>query len=84
MREIARRYLGAIQKNLATYGKSLEYTEAALKTLSEMGFSLKSGPDSSSDGSMSGSRFPSPSTGKRGFQFRVETLEGELSVSWNS
>jgi ATP-dependent Clp protease ATP-binding subunit ClpA len=84
VREIARRYLGAIQKNLATYGKSLEYTEAALKTLSEMGFSLKYGARFLKRRIDERIKIPITLHWKEGVQFRVETLEGELSVSWNS
>jgi ATP-dependent Clp protease ATP-binding subunit ClpA len=84
VKEIARRYLGAIEKNLATYGKSLEYTEAALETLAEMGFSLKYGARFLKRRIDERIKIPITLHWKEGAQFRVEALEGEPSVSWNS
>jgi ATP-dependent Clp protease ATP-binding subunit ClpC len=84
VKEIARRYLGAIEKTLATYGKSLEYTEAALETLSEMGFSLKYGARFLKRRIDERIKIPMTLHWKEGTQFRVEVLGGELSVSWNS
>ena len=84
VREIARRYLGTIQKNLAAYGKSLEFTEEALKTLSEIGFSLKYGARFLKRRIDERIKLPLTLHWKEGNHFRAEVLAGELSVSWNS
>lgn len=43
VREITQRYLGRIRQSLASQGKSFVFTEAALESLVEIGFSLKYG-----------------------------------------
>jgi ATP-dependent Clp protease ATP-binding subunit ClpA len=82
--KIAGRYLEGIQKNLATYGKSMEYTEAALKTLAEIGFSLKYGARFLKRRIDERVKIPLTLHWNEGSQFRVEVLEGELNVRWNS
>ena len=82
--KIAGRYLGGIQKNLATYGKSLEYTEAALKTLAEIGFSLKYGARFLKRRIDERVKIPITLHWNEGSRFRVDVLEGELTVRWDS
>jgi ATP-dependent Clp protease ATP-binding subunit ClpA len=82
--KIAGRYLEGIQKNLATYDKSLEYTEAALKTLAEIGFSLKYGARFLKRRIDERVKIPLTLHWNEGSRFRVDVLEGELTVRWNS
>jgi ATP-dependent Clp protease ATP-binding subunit ClpC len=82
--KIAGRYLEGIQKSLGTYGKSLEYTEAALKTLAEIGFSLKYGARFLKRRIDERVKIPLTLHWNEGSRFRVDVLEGELTVRWNS
>jgi ATP-dependent Clp protease ATP-binding subunit ClpC len=82
VREITRRYLEAIQKSLAAYEKSLHFSEAALQTLGEIGFSLKYGARFLKRRVDERVKIPITLHWNDGSHFSLEVVEGELTVSW--
>jgi ATP-dependent Clp protease ATP-binding subunit ClpA len=82
VREITRRYLEAIQKNLAGHEKSLHFSEAALQTLAEIGFSLKYGARFLKRRVDERVKIPITLHWNEGSHFSLEVVEGELTVSW--
>ncbi|MGA2958472.1 MAG: ATP-dependent Clp protease ATP-binding subunit [Thermodesulfobacteriota bacterium] len=82
VREITRRYLEAIQKNLAAHEKSLHFSEAALQTLAEIGFSLKYGARFLKRRVDERVKIPITLHWNEGSRFSLEVVEGELTVSW--
>jgi ATP-dependent Clp protease ATP-binding subunit ClpA len=82
VREITRRYLEAIQKSLAAHEKSLHFSEAALQTLAEIGFSLKYGARFLKRRVDERVKIPITLHWNEGSHFSLEVVEGELTVSW--
>lgn len=82
VQEITRRYLEAIQKNLAVHEKSLHFSEAALQILAEIGFSLKYGARFLKRRVDERVKIPITLHWNEGSRFSLEVVEGELTVSW--
>ncbi len=81
--EIARRYLGAVQKSLLPYGKSLQFTEGALKTLAESGFSLKYGARFLKRRIDEQVKIPITLHWQEGSRFSIDAREGHVAVTWD-
>ena len=84
VKEIARRYLERIQDNLKDYGKTLRYDDAALESLVEIGFSLKYGARFLKRRIDEQIKIPITLHWKDSSEFRVERVEGQLLVRWQS
>jgi ATP-dependent Clp protease ATP-binding subunit ClpA len=82
VQEISRVYLRGIQGHLTANGKSLHFTEAALKTLAEIGFSLKYGARFLKRRIDERVKIPITLHWNEGNEFSVDVLDGELAVSW--
>jgi ATP-dependent Clp protease ATP-binding subunit ClpA len=81
--EIARRYLGAVQKSLLPYGKSLQFTEEALKTLAASGFSLKYGARFLKRRIDEQVKIPLTLHWQEGSRFSIDVREGHVAVTWD-
>jgi ATP-dependent Clp protease ATP-binding subunit ClpA len=84
VREITQRYLGRIQQNLASQGKSFTYTPAALQALVEIGFSLKYGARFLKRRIDERVKIPITLHWKEGSAFFADAPHGELTVTWAS
>jgi ATP-dependent Clp protease ATP-binding subunit ClpC len=80
--EITRRYLKRIQQNLALAGKSFQYTEAAVKTLAEIGFSLKYGARFLKRRIDEQVKIPLTLHWKEGEEFSADAQGGKLTLTW--
>jgi ATP-dependent Clp protease ATP-binding subunit ClpA len=84
VQEITRRYLIGIQKHLEAQGKSLNFSEAALKNLAEVGFSLKYGARFLKRRVDEQVKIPVTLHWNEGSHFTLELVEGELRVTWKA
>lgn len=84
VREITQRYLGRIRQNLASQGKSFVFTEAALESLVEIGFSLKYGARFLKRRIDERVKIPITLHWKEGSAFFVDAPNGQVTVSWAS
>ena len=84
VKEITLRYLGRIQQNLASQGKSFTYTAAALETLVEIGFSLKYGARFLKRRIDERVKIPITLHWKEGSAFFADANNGEMTVTWAS
>ena len=82
--EIAKRYLAGVHKSLATYGKSLQFSEAALKILAESGFSLKYGARFLKRRIDEQVKIPITLHWQDGSRFTIEAREGNPTLTWDS
>jgi len=82
VQEITRRYLELIQKNLADHEKSLHFSEAALRSLAEIGFNLKYGARFLKRRVDERVKIPITLHWNEGSRFSLEIVGGELTVSW--
>ena len=81
--EIARRYLAAVHKSLVTYGKSLQFSEAALKILAESGFSLKYGARFLKRRIDEQVKIPITLHWQEGSRFTIDAREGRAALTWD-
>jgi ATP-dependent Clp protease ATP-binding subunit ClpA len=84
VREITQRYLGRIRQSLASQGKSFVFTEAALESLVEIGFSLKYGARFLKRRIDERVKIPITLHWKEGSAFFVDAPNGQVTVSWAS
>jgi len=84
VREITQRYLERIRQSLASQGKSLVFTEAALESLVEIGFSLKYGARFLKRRIDERVKIPITLHWKEGSAFLVDAPNGQVTVSWTS
>ncbi|MBU1206096.1 MAG: ATP-dependent Clp protease ATP-binding subunit [Proteobacteria bacterium] len=84
VREITQRYLGRIRQSLASQGKSMVFTEAALESLVETGFSLKYGARFLKRRIDERVKIPITLHWKEGSAFFVDAPNGQVTVSWAS
>jgi ATP-dependent Clp protease ATP-binding subunit ClpA len=84
VKEIAQRYLGRIHQNLASQGKSFEFTAAALEALVEIGFSLKYGARFLKRRIDERVKIPITLHWKEGATFFVDAINGQVTVTWAS
>jgi len=84
VREITQRYLGRIRQSLASQGKSFVFTEAALESLVEIGFSLKYGARFLKRRIDERVKIPITLHWKEGSAFFVDAPNGQVTVSWTS
>jgi ATP-dependent Clp protease ATP-binding subunit ClpA len=84
VREITQRYLGRIRQSLASQGKSFVFTEAALESLVEIGFSLKYGARFLKRRIDERVKIPITLHWKEGSAFFVDANNGEMTVTWTS
>lgn len=84
VKEITLRYLGRIQKYLASQGKSFTYTAPALEALVEIGFSLKYGARFLKRRIDERVKIPITLHWKEGSAFFVDANNGEMTVTWAS
>jgi ATP-dependent Clp protease ATP-binding subunit ClpA len=84
VREITQRYLGRIRQSLASQGKSFVFTEAALDSLVEIGFSLKYGARFLKRRIDERVKIPITLHWKEGSAFFVDAPNGQVTVSWAS
>ncbi|MCJ7492921.1 MAG: type VI secretion system ATPase TssH, partial [Deltaproteobacteria bacterium] len=84
VREITQRYLGRIRQSLASQGKSFVFTEAALESLVEIGFSLKYGARFLKRRIDERVMIPITLHWKEGSAFFVDAPNGQVTVSWTS
>ena len=84
VREITQRYLGRIRQSLASQGKSFVFTEAALESLVEIGFSLKYGARFLKRRIDERVKIPITLHWKEGSAFLVDAPNGQVTVSWTS
>lgn len=82
VKEITRRYLDQIGRNLASQGKTLAYTDAALEALAEIGFSLKYGARFLKRRIDERVKMPITLHWKEGARFQLDARGGDLSVTW--
>jgi ATP-dependent Clp protease ATP-binding subunit ClpA len=82
VREITQRYLGRIRQSLASQGKSFVFTEAALESLVEIGFSLKYGARFLKRRIDERVKIPITLHWKEGSAFFVDAPNGQVTVSW--
>lgn len=83
VKEIARRYLNRIQENLANFGKSFQFTEAALDLIVEIGFSLKYGARFLKRRIDEKIKIPLTLHWKEGSRFIADVQDKEIVVSWS-
>ena len=84
VREITQRYLERIRQSLASQGKSFVFTEAALESLVEIGFSLKYGARFLKRRIDERVKIPITLHWKEGSAFFVDAPNGQVTVSWTS
>jgi len=84
VRKITQRYLGRIRQSLASQGKSFVFTEAALESLVEIGFSLKYGARFLKRRIDERVKIPITLHWKEGSAFFVDAPNGQVTVSWTS
>jgi ATP-dependent Clp protease ATP-binding subunit ClpA len=84
VREITQRYLGRIRQSLASQGKSFVFTEAALESLVEIGFSLKYGARFLKRRIDERVKIPITLHWKEGATFFVDAINGQVTVTWAS
>jgi len=84
VREITQRYLERIRQSLASQGKSFVFTEAALESLVEIGFSLKYGARFLKRRIDERVKIPITLHWKEGSAFLVDAPNGQVTVSWTS
>jgi len=84
VREITQRYLGRIRQSLTSQGKSMVFTEAALESLVEIGFSLKYGARFLKRRIDERVKIPITLHWKEGSAFFVDAPNGRVTVSWAS
>lgn len=84
VREITQQYLGRIRQSLASQGKSFVFTEAALESLVEIGFSLKYGARFLKRRIDERVKIPITLHWKEGSAFFVDAPNGQVTVSWAS
>ncbi|MFH1758576.1 MAG: ATP-dependent Clp protease ATP-binding subunit [Pseudomonadota bacterium] len=84
VREITQRYLGRIRQSLTSQGKSMVFTEAALESLVEIGFSLKYGARFLKRRIDERVKIPITLHWKEGSAFFVDAPNGQVTVSWSS
>jgi ATP-dependent Clp protease ATP-binding subunit ClpA len=84
VREITQRYLGRIRQSLASQGKSFVFTEAALESLVEIGFSLKYGARFLKRRIDERVKIPITLHWKEGSAFFVDAPNGQVTISWAS
>jgi ATP-dependent Clp protease ATP-binding subunit ClpA len=84
VREITQRYLGRIRQSLASQGKSFVFTEAALESLVEIGFSLKYGARFLKRRIDERVKIPITLHWKEESAFFVDAPNGQVTVSWAS
>ena len=82
--EITQRYLGRIRQSLVSQGKSFVFTEAALESLVEIGFSLKYGARFLKRRIDERVKIPITLHWKEGSAFFVDAPHGQVTVSWAS
>jgi len=82
--DIARRYLAGIHGSLTTYGKSLQFSEAALKILAENGFSLKYGARFLKRRIDEQVKIPITLHWQESSRFTIEAREGHATLTWDS
>jgi ATP-dependent Clp protease ATP-binding subunit ClpA len=81
--EIARRYLTGVHKSLVPYGKSLQFSESALKILAESGFSLKYGARFLKRRIDEQVKIPITLHWQEGSRFTIDAREGHATVTWD-
>ena len=84
VREITQQYLGRIRQSLTSQGKSMVFTEAALESLVEIGFSLKYGARFLKRRIDERVKIPITLHWKEGSAFFVDAPNGRVTVSWAS
>jgi len=82
--DIARRYLAGIHGSLTPYGKSLQFSEAALKILAENGFSLKYGARFLKRRIDEQVKIPITLHWQESSRFTIEAREGHAALTWDS
>ena len=82
--EIARRYLAAVHRSLAIYGKSLQFSESGLKILAESGFSLKYGARFLKRRIDEQVKIPITLHWQESSHFTIDVRDGNTSVTWDS
>ncbi|MFT3744082.1 MAG: ATP-dependent Clp protease ATP-binding subunit [Pyrinomonadaceae bacterium] len=80
VREIAKLYLGKIQRNMERQGKKVEVTEAALDLLTEKGFSPAYGARFLKRHIDQKVKLPITNEWKMAIKFTVDAVDGEISV----
>jgi ATP-dependent Clp protease ATP-binding subunit ClpA len=81
--EIARRYLAGVHRSLVPYGKSLQFSESALKILAESGFSLKYGARFLKRRIDEQVKIPITLHWQEGSRFTIDAREGQAAVTWD-
>ena len=84
VKEITVRYLGRMQQNLASQGKSFTYTAAGLEALVEIGFSLKYGARFLKRRIDEQVKIPITLHWKEGSAFFLDANNGAMAVTWAS